>query len=107
MYDFTWYCKLWYDDKAGYTDYDFKKMHLMPAEEVFITEGFVEDLTEAEIEEVARKEDLHSFIDDLVKYRIASGNPYEQLDMLPNTRKRAVEIAKSYIDKAFDVYKVK
>lgn len=106
IYEFCWNMVFSYNSEDGEVDYDAVRVGLLPVDEVFYTDTYIEDLTDEEINENLRKEDLHSIVKDLIEYRIADGDPIRLLETLPNTKPRAVEIAKDYVEKAFEQRKL-
>lgn len=101
-YTSTWSMVFEYDKETGSIVYDAHRIELRPEDEVFIKAKYVEDVSEEEIAETIRREDLHEVIKDLIQYRIADGDPITMIRNLPNTKERAVDIACEYVTKAFE-----
>lgn len=101
IYDSVWYMVFEYTDTDSAANYDALPIQLPPESETFISGEFIEDLDDEDVAESVRKEDLHAIIKDLMKYRIADGDPITMIDLIPNTNPRAVDIAKDYITRAY------
>lgn len=65
-------------------------------------EDFVDEKTEEEVQDELRKEALQDVLGDLLKYRMNSGNPLDQIDRIPNATPEAKAIAKDYLQMAFN-----
>ncbi len=103
IYESVWFVHFFYDDVEDSVDYDAIDVALPNPEVVFFTDSNqIEDLSEEELEELVRKSNLNEFVKDLVEYRIATGNPIEQIKIMPDTKPEAVDIAIKYIEKAYD-----
>lgn len=102
IYEKVWFVKFFFNEEEDCVDYEPIEIKLADPETVFFTDnGKIEELSEDELDELVRKENLHEFVQDLIEYRIATGNPIEQLRLMPDTKPEAVELACSYVEKAF------
>lgn len=105
IHNFCWNVVFNYEENEGVI-MDTKKLELLPESEVFYSDVFIEDLTDDEIAESVRREDLHAIIKDLIQYRIADGDPITMIRSLPNTNPKAVEVAERYINLALNERKI-
>lgn len=103
MYESCWYVFVKYDESSQQTDIDTEEFKLKPSEEIFYkSEDFVDEKSEEEINEELRKEALHDILGDMLKYRMNTGDPIEQIDRIPNATEEAKKVAKDYLMLAFN-----
>lgn len=101
MYDSCWYVFIEYNGED--TDINTEEFKLKPANEIFYKkEDFVDEKTEDEIAEELRQEALKDVLGDLLKYRMASGDPISQVERIPNATEEAKKIAVDYLQLAFN-----
>jgi hypothetical protein len=101
MYDSCWYVFIKYTGEG--TDIDTEEFKLKPASEIFYNnEEFVTEKTEEEVNEELRQEALRDVLGDLLKYRMNSGSPIEQIERIPNASDAAKQIAIDYLQLAFN-----
>ena len=85
------------------TDINTDEFHLRPISDLFYEdEVFIDEKTEDEIQEELRKEALKDVLGDLLKYRMNTGDPISQIDRIPNATDEAKEVAKQYLQIAFN-----
>ena len=63
---------------------------------------FVDEKTEEEINEELRREALKDVLGDLLKYRMNTGDPIEQVKRIPNASEEAKALAANYLQLAFN-----
>lgn len=103
IYESCWYVFIEFNSETSQTDINTEIFELKPIDEVFHeSETFVNEKTQDEIEEELRKEALKDVLGDLLKYRMSTGDPLEQIDRIPNGSAEAKEVAKSYLLLAFN-----
>ena len=95
-----WIADFRFED-SGDVAFNTVSIALESAENIFYNKEVIEDLTDEEVAEKLRKEDLDEVLKDLMKYRIADGDPILMIDKLPHTNPRAVSLAKEYIERAY------
>lgn len=87
--------------------FDAVPFKLPPIEQVFYEDSFIQDMTDSEIAEVERVENLKDVVNEIINCRITTTNVEEYIKSIPNTTPEAVEIALRYykmgIDKSVDV----
>lgn len=106
MYDSCWYVRVGYNSNTNSTDINTDEFRLKPAKEIFYEdEEFVDDKSEEEVEDELRREKLTEILGDLLKYRMQSGDPMHQIDMIPHGSPEAKAIAKQYLQTAFNTTK--
>ena len=94
MYESCWFVRI-KGENIG-TD-EFK---LKPSSEIFIDDDII--ITEETVDEVQRKENLKEILNELLEYRIVTGDPMEQIDNIPKASQEAKDIAKKYLQAAFN-----
>ncbi len=100
LYDSCWLLYMGYDGES--TQLIPEPYKLPSISECFVPdESFVEDKTQAELNEELRKKNLKNVLDDLIKYRINGGDPFEQIMRIPNTSDEAKKMASDYLQMAF------
>lgn len=98
IYESCWVVKIAYNKDAQSTDILTLPMELAPVKEVFYGDDeFVTEKTEAEVQEELRIEALQGVLGDLLKYRMNTGDPLEQVDRIPNASDEAKKMAKEYL----------
>lgn len=103
MYESCWYLFVRYNETTGESDVAPEEFQLKPSSEVFYAEEtFVDEKTEDEVQEELRKGALKDVLSDLLVYRMNTGNPIDQVDRIPNASPEAKEVAKSYLQLAFN-----
>lgn len=102
-YDSCWYVFVEYTTENQSTDINTEQFKLKPASEIFYAnDTFVNEKSEDEIAEEIRKEALHDVLGDLLKYRMNTGNPIDQISRIPNASEEAKQVASSYLQLAFN-----
>lgn len=100
LYDSCWFVFAEYDSVNKFTNFNTEPFKLQPNTEIFYEdEEFIEVTNE---EDTVRKEALTDVLDELITYRISTGDPFEQLENIPNASDEAKEIAKNYLTIAFN-----
>lgn len=103
IYDSCWYVFIGYNSNTNETDINTEAFALKPVKDLFYEdEVFVDEKTEEDIEEELRKEALKDVLGDLLKYRMNTGSPLDQIDRIPNATDEAKAIAKQYLQTAFN-----
>ena len=101
MYESCWYVFIEYNGED--TDINTEEFKLKPADEIFYKmEDFIDEKTEDEIAEELRQEALKDVLGDLLKYRMNTGSPIEQVERIPNATAEAKAIAIDYLQLAFN-----
>lgn len=99
-YDTCWLLSVKYNGHD--TDINPVEFELEPWDTVFYPEDeFVEEAGVSS-EETLRREKLQDILQDLLKYRMGQGDPFEQIDRIPNASDAAKEVAKKYLQAAFN-----
>lgn len=103
MYDSCWFVFVEYNQSTNQTDIKTDEFKLKPASEIFFEdEDFVEEKSEEEVQNELRKEALKDVLGDIMKYRLNGGSPLEQIDRIPNASDEAKQVAKEYLQIAFN-----
>lgn len=103
LYESCWYVYVEYNESSQQTDINTDEFHLRPISDLFYEdEVFIDEKTEDEIQEELRKEALKDVLGDLLKYRMNTGDPISQIDRIPNATDEAKEVAKQYLQIAFN-----
>ena len=103
MYESCWFVRIGYNKDTEETDINTDEFKLLPSSEIFYSDNeFVEEKTDDEISEELRKEALAEVLGDLLKYRMSQGNPLDQIDKIPNGSPEAKQMAKDYLQTAFN-----
>jgi len=98
-----WVVEFKYNEEEQDTDYDAKEWKLRKAEDIFILdETFIEDMTEEEIEDATRKEQLKEVLEEIITHRIGSTDLKAQIQSIPNATDDAKILACQYIDLAMN-----
>ena len=101
MYESCWY--LFVEFNGSQTDINTEEFKLKPSSEIFYdSDSFVDEKTEEEINEELRKEALKDVLGDLLKYRMSSGDPIQQVMRIPNATDEAKKVAADYLQLAFN-----
>lgn len=104
LYDSCWYVSIYFDTASQSTEINPVVFELQPLSEIFYTdENFVQEKTQDEIDEELRQEALRDVLGDLLKYRMNTGDPIAQVDRIPNATYDAKEMAKKYLQVAFNM----
>lgn len=99
-YDYCWLVYIGYNGTA--TDIVPERLELKPLSEVMESDSVILEAAEADkAEEALRKEALKDILDDLMKYRISSGSPIDQIKNIPNASEGAKRIAVEYLQLAY------
>ena len=99
-YDYCWLVYIGYNGTA--TDIVPERLELKPLSEVMESDSVILEAAEADkAEEALRKEALKDILDDLMKYRISSGSPIDQIKNIPNASDGAKKIAVEYLQLAY------
>lgn len=102
-YDMCWAVSFKYDKDSDSTDYDMIPMELIPSSEIFYSDDeFIDERSEEELQDEVRKEALAEVLSDIMKYRMVGGNTLNQIDSIPNATDEAKEMAKSYLQVAYN-----
>ena len=100
-YDTCWFVYVQFDGEG--TEIIPEMYHLKPVEECFYPdEEFIEESTPEQLAEEVRKESLKNVLDDLLKYRLNSGDPFSQVMKIPNATDAAKQMAIDYLQAAFN-----
>lgn len=103
IYDSCWYVFAKYNKDTKTTDINPEPFPLLSIDEVFYKdEEFVTDKTAEEIEDETRRAALKDVLDDLLKYRMQTGSPIDQVMLIPNASQEAKEMAVRYLQTAFN-----
>ena len=103
MYDYCWYVFVRYDKDLKDTNIDTEMFKLLPASEIFYDDAeFVEEKDKDELEETMRVEALQNVLGELMTFRITTGDPMEQIDNIPNASEEAKQLAKNYLQIAYN-----
>ena len=103
MYDYCWYVFVRYDKDLKDTNIDTEMFKLLPASEIFYEDAeFVEEKDKDELEETMRVEALQNVLGELMTFRITTGDPMEQIDNIPNASEEAKQLAKNYLQIAYN-----
>lgn len=97
--DKNMYEKVWsmnFKPKGKDVSFDAEEFELPPLDEVFYPDEFVEDLTEEEIQEKVRSENLKSVLDEIINCRIDSADLEAQIKNMPQVSPEAKEMALKY-----------
>lgn len=101
MYESCWYVFIEYNGES--TDINTEEFKLKPSSEIFYQkDSFVEDKSKEELDEELRQEALKDVLGDLLKYRMNTGSPIEQVQRIPNASEEAKQIASDYLQIAFN-----
>ena len=103
IYEKCWFLTFTYDNVNKETSYDAHDFVLAPSEEIFhMDEEFIADKTEEEIADELRTQALKEVLDDIMKYRIGTGDLLESISNIPNASESAKDLAKSYLQFALN-----
>lgn len=103
MYDSCWVVYIEYNEESKSTDINTEEFQLKPFSEVFYEdESYINEKSEDAINEELRREALKDVLDDLLKYRMGSGDPISQVENIPNATREAKDVAISYLQLAFN-----
>ena len=103
MYESCWYVFVEYNEQSQMTDINTEEFKLPPVSETFHDDKvFVDEKTEEEINEELRREALKDVLGDLLKYRMNTGDPIEQVKRIPNASEEAKALAANYLQLAFN-----
>lgn len=103
LYDSCWFVYVEYSETEHQTDINTEEFELRPAEEIFYSlDEFVTEKTSEELENEVRREALKDVLGDLLKYRMNTGSPIEQVERIPNASPEAKRIAIDYLQLAFN-----
>lgn len=97
MYESCWI--VWLEYKGSETDLRTETWELQPSSELF-DDNIIEERSQEDVEELMRKEALHGVLEDLLKFRMTGGDPFAQVDTIPNASPEAKKIAKDYLQLA-------
>lgn len=97
MYETCWVVYL--ECNGISTDIKTETWELTPSSELF-DDCIVEERSEEEVEDLMRKEALQGVLQDLLKYRMTGGDPFTQVDNIPNASEEAKSVAKNYLHMA-------
>lgn len=102
-YDQVWLVAFNYNADTDETDYDMLPFELEPYNSLYYDDSeVINDKTEEELAEEVRKEALTEVLGDIMKYRMLQGDPMAQVDLIPNASEAAKQIAKDYLQVAFN-----
>lgn len=102
IYEKCWHTFCIFNPETDSTDFITEDFELEPSKGVFHEEEYLTDKTEEEIDEAIRKEELSNILNDLLTYRMNTGDPVEQVKRIPNATEKAKEIAIEYLQTAFN-----
>lgn len=100
-YDACWYMGFYesVEDKECVVDYETYFWELAKCSEIYYEdEEFINEKTEDELAESIRKENLANVLQDIIKYRMYSGDPREQIKNIPDAKPEAIKTACEYLD---------
>lgn len=99
-YDSCWFVEFAYSEENGCTDYQAVEFPLEQC--IFFDDDFVEDMSEDEIAELERKENLKEVLDEIMCCRISNGDLISQVYNIPNASEDAKRVASHYLQIALD-----
>lgn len=103
LYDNCWYVFLRYKKENNSSTIDTEQFELKPWKEIFYDDDtFVAERTPEQVEEDLRTEALKSVLDELMTYRIQTGDYMTQIDIIQNASPESKELAKQYLQTAFN-----
>lgn len=103
VYDYCWFVFAEYNAEMKETNINTEMFKLLSANEVFYEDNeFIEEHSKDELEETMRKEALQGVLNELMTFRITTGDPMEQLDNIPNASQEAKEVARNYLQIAYN-----
>ena len=103
LYDYCWYVFADYNKELKETNINTEMFKLLPSSEIFYEDKeFVEEHSKEELDETMRKEALQGVLNELMTFRITTGEPMEQLDKIPNASEEAKQVAKNYLQMAYN-----
>lgn len=101
-YESCWYVFISYDKESGQTDINPEPFELQPLSEIYYSDdSFINEKSEEELQSEIRKAALKDVLGDIMKYRMNTGDPLEQVMRIPNATDAAKEMACSYLSIAF------
>lgn len=106
LWDYTWAVRIFKDTTEDYS-WDTVEIKLPPLDEVFNLKDYLDDVEEDDLADNLRKEELGEVLQEIIKYNILTGDPVAQIRALPNTKSDVVDIAVSYVERAFEQVKVR
>lgn len=107
VYDSCWFVEVKYNPESKDTEINPHKFELPPVSEIFYDDDeFIEEKTEDELAEEVRKEALHDILEDLLQYRMGTGDPISQVMRIPNASDEAKAKAVEYLNYAFGADKM-
>ena len=99
--DSCYFVVLKYSPELDATNVNIDEWKLAPSSEVFYKdEHFVQEQTS---EEAERKAALTDVLNDMMQYRLSSGDPIKQVELVPNASKEAKDIAIDYLKMAINI----
>lgn len=103
IYENCWYVFIEYNATTGQVDILPEEFKLKPLKDVFFDDSlFVDEQTEEVQEEMARKEALMDILKDLMTFRMNGGDPFEQIEKIPDATVEAKAMAKKYMEMAYN-----
>lgn len=96
-----WVVEFEFNPSTEETDYDAKEWQLRKNEDVFyLDDTFVEEMSEEEIADATRKEQLKEVLEEIITCRIGSTDLVAQIMSIPNATEDAKRMACQYINLA-------
>lgn len=100
MYESCWYVSVVYNEVMQNTDIIPIQFPLLPSSDIFFTDDeFITEQSPDEVAEQLRREGLQEVLNELVKYRVGTGDPIKQVENITYASEEAKKCAIGYLQK--------